>query len=230
MTMNRTDSASAAERARLVSDVKAAGAVLSQAWPIETFIAVNPLGGFEHLPFGEAVRKAGEVLGARGTLGEEVFRRFHAEGRITDADLEAALARRLPRAVASSSVEIGGRILEATEILIGDLLAGPDVPPPARSERMISERIRPAIATAVDEQTSKWCGAFLDSGQAGWQMPGREAGFYTAWRDLAPRDRQLPSMVRKALEAVRPAPRKARLPACPPDPDAGLGGARPLAG
>ena len=202
MTMNRTDSASAAERARLVSDVKAAGAVLSQAWPIETFIAVNPLGGFEHLPFGEAVRKAGEVLGARGTLGEEAFRRFHAEGRITDADLEAALARRLPRAVASSSVEIGGRILEATEILIGDLLAGPDVPPPARSERMISERIRPAIATAVDEQTSKWCGAFLDSGQAGWQMPGREAGFYTAWRDLAPRDRQLPSMVRKAMKEL----------------------------
>ncbi len=200
MTATSNDPVSASERARLVSDIRSAGGVLAQAWPIETFIAVNPLGGFEDLPFGEAVSRAGELLGARGTLGDEAFRRFHAEGRITDADLRAALHRRLPGAVSGPHLEIGGRRVEAADLLIGDLLYGPAAPPPTRLETMISERVAPGIAAEVDNQTSKWCGAFLDTGQAGWQMPGREAGFYAAWRELAPRDRKLPPAARQAME------------------------------
>ena len=173
--------------------------MLAEAWPIETFIAVNPLGGFEKLPFGEAVTRAGEMLGARGTLAEEAFRRFHAEGRITDSDLDAALSRRFPGALEARPVEIGGRLFDARGLLTGDLLYGRPAPRQARRETTISERISPAVAAEVDEQTSKWCAAFLDTGQAGWRMPGREAGFYAAWRDLAPRDRKLPVSVRKAL-------------------------------
>ncbi len=205
-TMTQVDPVRAAERARLVSDIKSAGEVLSQAWPIETFIAVNPLGGFEHLPFGEAVTKAGQVLGANGTLSEQAFRDLHSQGRITDSDLRSALSRRQPALMSASPVEIGDRSVEAADLLIGDLLHGRAAAPPARLETMISERACPAVATEVDNQTSKWCAAFLDTGQAGWRMPGREAGFYAAWRDLAPRDRKLPSAARAAMEDLAERP------------------------
>jgi uncharacterized protein len=193
------NAASAANRGRLVADITAAGQVLAQAWPIETFIAVNPLGGFENKPFGEAIQEAGELLGARGTLGEEAFRRAYAEGRITEADLVRAITRRFPQAVAEPALEAGGRTVAPVDLLVADMLHGEPEPPPARLERMLSERVAPWVAEEVDAQTSKWCGAFLDGTRAAWQMPGREAGFYRAWRDLAPRDRKLPAPARRAL-------------------------------
>ncbi|CAI2717544.1 DUF2309 domain-containing protein [Nitrospina watsonii] len=40
----------------------------------------------------------------------------------------------------------------------------------------------------INNQLIKWVSAFLDEGLAGWDMPGREEGFYQAWRNLAPQD------------------------------------------
>lgn len=41
---------------------------------------------------------------------------------------------------------------------------------------------------AVNQQMIKWIAAFVDEGIAGWSMPSRKNGFYSAWRDLAPED------------------------------------------
>ncbi|MHB2019715.1 MAG: DUF2309 domain-containing protein [Candidatus Xenobia bacterium] len=38
----------------------------------------------------------------------------------------------------------------------------------------------------MNDELIKWCAAFLDEGHATWPMPGREQGFYQAWRALAP--------------------------------------------
>ena len=41
------------------------------------------------------------------------------------------------------------------------------------------------IADWVNRYMIKWCGAFLDEGISGIPMPGREQGFYLAWKKLA---------------------------------------------
>jgi len=41
------------------------------------------------------------------------------------------------------------------------------------------------ITEQINGEMIKWCGAFLDEGQAPWPMPGRERGFYLAWKSLA---------------------------------------------
>jgi uncharacterized protein YbcC (UPF0753/DUF2309 family) len=41
------------------------------------------------------------------------------------------------------------------------------------------------ITDQINGEMIKWCGAFLDEGQAPWPMPGREKGFYLAWKSLA---------------------------------------------
>jgi uncharacterized protein YbcC (UPF0753/DUF2309 family) len=41
------------------------------------------------------------------------------------------------------------------------------------------------ITERVNRYMIKWCGAFLDEGIAGLPMPGREQGFYLAWKTLA---------------------------------------------
>ena len=49
-----------------------------------------------------------------------------------------------------------------------------------------------ALGTEIGEQINremiKWCEAFLDEGHATWAMPGREKGFYAAWKFLAQRE------------------------------------------
>jgi len=44
------------------------------------------------------------------------------------------------------------------------------------------------VVDQINDQLIKWVTAFLDEGLAGWEMPGREDGFYHAWRNLAQKD------------------------------------------
>lgn len=196
------EAVAAAKRARLVADIKWAEQIITRSWPIETFIAVNPLGGLEDRPFGEAVELAGELLGTRGTLSEEAFRSAYSTGRITDRDLTAVLKRRLPDVLAGPGVKVGARTIQPLELLLADLLSGPIAPPPERLEKAISETAAPWVWEEVNSQTSKWCGAYLDTGQATWQMPGREAGFYESWRNLIALDRRLPKAARALLSGL----------------------------
>lgn len=41
------------------------------------------------------------------------------------------------------------------------------------------------LVDQIDREMIKWCEAFLDEGHAAWPMPGREQGFYAAWKILA---------------------------------------------
>ena len=188
--MTRTlDTSIEARRARLRTDITLAAKVVPTHYPLETFIAVNPLAGLEALPFEQAIRRAGDLYGMPGTLGEPAFRELYRQGRITGADLDRALTRRFPNLDA-----------DALALLRADMLHGEPAPVARRRYRTVSEHATPKIAAIVDAQTSKWCAAFFGAGA--WPMPGRERGFYHAWRALAPSDRSLPRRARAALRRL----------------------------
>jgi len=186
-----------ARRARLRTDVNLAARVLPTHYPLETFIAVNPLAGLEAMPFEQALRRAGDLYGMPGTLGEQTFRRLYGEGRITDADLDRALSLRYPNLSREPELRLGSRLISPLELLRTDMLHGAGSPTPNRRFRIRSEQQAPRVADQVDAQTAKWCAAFF--GGAAWPMPGRENGFYAAWRALAPSDRTLSRAARKEL-------------------------------
>lgn len=60
--------------------------------PLADFVHRNPLHGFQHLPFPEAVKQAQELTGAGGYLSAQQFRRYYATGRISRDDLDTVLA------------------------------------------------------------------------------------------------------------------------------------------
>ncbi|WP_328357725.1 DUF2309 domain-containing protein [Mycobacterium sp. NBC_00419] len=200
MTTAHLEASLAERRSQLRSDITLAARVLPTHYPLETFIAVNPLAGLENLPFEQAVRRAGDLYGTRGTLAEDGFRDLYRAGRITDADLDRALQRRYPSLLAQPVLRLGARDVTPADLLRGDLLHGTGTPQPARRFRTTAEQCAPEMARIVDAQAAKWCSAFF--GEAGWPMPGREAGFYTAWRGLATAD---PTLSRKARAALRAA-------------------------
>ena len=44
------------------------------------------------------------------------------------------------------------------------------------------------VVEPINAQMIKWVSAFVDEGMAGWAMPARQDGLYTAWKALAPSD------------------------------------------
>jgi hypothetical protein len=64
----------------------------------------------------------------------------------------------------------------------------------------------PRSANTSTARLIKWCEAFLDEGHATWPMPGREKGFYAAWKSLAQKEWS-PCGIRNSREKL------ARLPA-----------------
>jgi len=177
--------ASTASRARLRADVLVAARLLPVARPLADFVAVNPLSGFEHLRFADAVHQSADLFGTIGHLGEARYRELARSGRITADDVLA--------------VAPAGTTLAT-------LLDGPVVPPGARRRLTPAERHDRAHGTdlraAVDAHTVRWCAAFLDQGQASWPMPGRADGLYAAWRRLAVHDATLPDHVRRHVRAL----------------------------
>jgi uncharacterized protein YbcC (UPF0753/DUF2309 family) len=64
--------------------------------PIGVFVHHNTLHAFGHLTFHEAIAQASAHFGAEPYLSEDAFRQHHARGRITDQDIDAALAASCP--------------------------------------------------------------------------------------------------------------------------------------
>jgi uncharacterized protein YbcC (UPF0753/DUF2309 family) len=195
---------SLAESVGVVTLVRRAARILPSTWPLETFIAVNPLAGFEHLPFEEASARSLELFGARGALSEADFQRLMAEGRISVADL----ARSARSALGDLADEVVGQRADGapvtgTDLLVTDLLYGPPAPPSERVAHTLAQRcdrlFGTSIAAAVDEEAARWTTAYLDDGTTAWDIPTRGAGLYAGWKSLALLDRRLPRPVRSRL-------------------------------
>lgn len=61
----------------------------------------------------------------------------------------------------------------------------------------------------VNRETIKWLQAFFDEGQATIQMPLKNLGFYTAWKQLAVYDKQLPKEKLDWLKRLPDSPKEA---------------------
>jgi len=100
--------------------------LLPSQGPIGTFIHHNTLHGLQHLPFEEAVAEAQRVLGGRGYLPNEEYRRFYASGRITDEDIDAAMAGRPSLTAEGRLATVAGGPVMAEDVCRVHLLYGLD--------------------------------------------------------------------------------------------------------
>ena len=73
---------------RIRSMVYVAAEPVPLFWPMRSFIHHNPLHGFEHLPFEQAVELGTRLFGARGFLARPAYQRYLAEGQVDLATLE----------------------------------------------------------------------------------------------------------------------------------------------
>jgi len=156
------------------------------AWPVESFIAVNPLAAHESTRF-EDISEPGVAL----TLTVPQYRQAFAAGRITRADLRSAVRERLSEVAGFAPVDTGIEYRSAADVLVDDMLACHHPEPVDDAEP----------GDALERDVVKWVAAYVDPDPR-WQMPGRQHGLYAAWRRLAIHDPHLPRTARHRLSLL----------------------------
>jgi uncharacterized protein YbcC (UPF0753/DUF2309 family) len=155
-------------RTEVAGLVALASRTVPPIWPLESAIAVNPLAGFEHLPFEEAVRLAAQRFGARKNLPLAQWRKLLAVGKVEERTLRDAAIQKLGGL--NAAFELIGPDISRLDLLMARLLHLP-----TQDQGIAPEALSPDAAFIA-----KWCAAFFDQGQAASPMPNRELGLYRA--------------------------------------------------
>lgn len=170
---------------RIETDAAANGAIrrIAPLWPLKSFVAVNPFLGLTDMPFAAAAQRMADAMGARLTQSRSVYAEALRDGRITDADIAAALAETPASAgLPSSPQEIRIRGVGPTPAL------PPRLPAVADVVAFFKDIDWPRIIT---DHVSAFCARQFDEGEAAWAAPVRSLGVWAAFQFEARHDRSL---------------------------------------
>lgn len=175
-------------RERLASWVEHLTHVLPAQAPIRDFVHHNTLHGFQHLPFSDALAAAHQLTGARTYWPESRFRECYDGGRVTKADLSAALD---DAGVEAPDVPVV-RGLTRRDVLLASLLAGDEVADELRiawlrregqfDEDALFKCCERAVAFLSGGASSS--GAPADDALAVWDALCAEVGQSRTWRSV----------------------------------------------
>ncbi len=183
------------QRAEVRVEVSEAAAIVAPLWPLSSFVAVNPLGGLESLGFDEATETARRWLGGRTHLSLAEFRADHDLGVTTRDDLEYAVLMRYGHVCASGPVSFDGGTVEPIDIIVADLLHGPDPEAPRLPRTALEHRAEAGrhLAGHVDDVVSSWLADYAASPT--WPTRRPDETFLAMSRRLAQHDPQLARLV-----------------------------------
>jgi hypothetical protein len=147
------------------------------------FVAVNPYLGLLEQSFESAAQILGRRAGARMTAPRALYAQAMRDGRITDADIEAALAEGSPFPGAPMDIE---KLLKAFAMPDEADVTCATIPTVADVAHEVTGT---NWAELVTESISTWAGAYFDLGQSYWKSPWADLPAYAAWRAEAAHDR-----------------------------------------
>lgn len=150
--------------------------VLPPLWPLEATVAVNPFLGQTGQSLSQVSALLGRIGGMRVTMPNAWYGARIADGRITDADLEAALAD--APAGAPATVAALKAAAEAEDAMLEAL------PTIAHLAQEVSGVDWPGL---IEARIGAWAAGYFDAGQALWQVTAGR-GAYESWQIFASRD------------------------------------------
>jgi uncharacterized protein YbcC (UPF0753/DUF2309 family) len=165
--------------------IDTACARIAPTWPLDRFIAVNPLWQRIESPLPVISAEMAALSGAKLVMPSAWFREEWRQGRLQDDHLEAAIVE------AGSPVTL--RELHAH-------LEGADRESPTPRSAHVRQRVMDVLDADrhrtrqmawrhfVVHSSSQFCAAHFDDGQARLR-PERDCGLYASWRRAAPADR-----------------------------------------
>lgn len=101
-------------------------------------------------------------------------------GASTDADLET-----LWQSALAALDLVDPRFVSEDETDDVDAGVEPELPFRRSLSDWLDELTGSSIVATIDDHMIKWVSSFVDEGMSGWEMPGKQKGFYATWRELA---------------------------------------------
>lgn len=184
--MTRDDRTELPALAAVRSAALEAATRIAPYWPLDHFVAVNPMLGLSELDLPEAAQVMGGSHGARLTLPRAELGRALDEGLITDDDLAATLEEYRPllrSEVSASTLRLHARRRESEH--------RPAVPRLPTVADLAGAATGTDLAHLVRERLSRWAADHFDQGAAVWPSPWRDLPPWDAWRAQARIDRSL---------------------------------------
>ncbi len=156
----------------LINSIDEASKVIGKTWPLYSFVASNPLSGYENVSFQEAAGAAQQYFNANAFPAAKLYRQAWEKGAI-DKDILMSLLKE-------------DQLLQSPEYYLNLL-----------ESQQRSEELN--INHKVDLVMAKWLSAFMDEGVAEWDMPFKSEGFYTAWRLMVIYDSEIGTTTLKEI-------------------------------
>ncbi|MEM6925603.1 MAG: DUF2309 domain-containing protein [Myxococcota bacterium] len=162
----------------LDATIETATARVAPVWPLDRFIAVNPLWGFLDQRLPEAAAHVGVLSGARLTMPRNWYRSLWEAGRFEASHIDDAIEQLQA---------------EYTALQVIEALSSPEPEVPRRAlvtdlrdrERDGSRQV--LWSEHVVHSVSQHCASWFDRGQAQIGLP-RSAGLFGSWRTAASAD------------------------------------------
>ncbi len=169
------------DSATVLAAARSAVRRIAPLWPLDSFVAVNPYFGLVDHRFAEAAATLARTAGARSTMPRAFYAAALADGRMTLADLQAALALAPPSSA---------RLFDAGKLAAFAVSAESEgVAPLDTLADIARRRTRRDWAGQVVGRISSFAARHFDGGQASWRSPSESGGLYAAWKDEAAIDR-----------------------------------------
>lgn len=170
----------------------AASRLIAPLWPLDSFVAVNPMIGFSGVPFTDAAAELNAARGARLLMPRDYYEAALDEGRVDTGQIDAALEQ-LGLAGVYSADEVQAEIARG-----------------ARDEAQVLPTIVDLAGEATGEdwggivrdRISAWAAAHFDEGQAHWRAPWRGLAPYASWLAHARLDRTFDVLGRGGMRAA----------------------------
>ncbi len=167
----------ASDAPALLAAAEAAARAIPPAFPLSATVAVNPFLGQVEDDLATAAARLGRVAGARLTRPRMVLAGEVNAGRITDADLAAALA--------ASAAPNRPADLAALKAALGREAPAPEALPTVA--QLAAEATGTDWPAVIARSIGLWAAGHFDRGQALWSpAPGRST--FAAWREWAVHD------------------------------------------
>ncbi|CAM5465131.1 putative inorganic carbon transporter subunit DabA [Leifsonia shinshuensis] len=175
--------------------VAGAARTVTPTWPLTSFIAVNPVAGYESRPMSELATALGEMP----TRPERDYLRSYEAGEISATALQAALRQLLPELAGMGELTAAGRSVPAVAVA----MAGLQQPP---SDTTASGGSGDDAGTPMDQYLAGALGRFY--ADPIWAPPA-SGTLYSRFRELTTHDRTLPGRVRRIMAALPDSPEDA---------------------
>lgn len=182
--------------------VSAASDIIAPAWSLTSFVASNPLHGFEELPFKRAISKAKNYFNAEHLPNEKMAAIALEKGDLDLKILEKIAEKHVQDL--TKEQEINGKKISAKDLLLTAIKEKDSLSEQVSDEfiklyaKKISHKFsqetslklsciehKKDLDKELNKKTIKWLELFYDEGQASFNMPSRSRGIFRSWLHLA---------------------------------------------